>query len=82
MLVPLCFSTSISNIDSLPLLDGTVDLDVDNITDAEWMLVDSQLQVKIFLLSGFYSLVHLQVGVQGDHALLAKVPAEGILRSR
>jgi hypothetical protein len=29
---------------------------------------------------GLYSLVHLEVGVQGDHALAAEVPAEGILR--
>lgn len=35
MLVLLCFSTSISDVVSLPLLDGTVDLDVDNVTDAE-----------------------------------------------
>lgn len=46
------------------------------------MLADPRPHVKIFVLIGFYSLVHLQVGVQGDHALLAKVPAEGILRTR
>jgi hypothetical protein len=46
------------------------------------MLADPQPHVKILLLLGFYSLIHPQEGVQGDHALLAKVPAEGILRTR
>jgi hypothetical protein len=42
----------------LPLLDGTVRLDIDDITN----------------------LVLSKVGVQGDHTLLAEVPAEGILK--
>lgn len=64
---------------SLPLLHGTVCLDVDNITDAVALLVKCGNSRNFF---GLYSLVHLQVGVQGDHALLAEVPAEGILSIR
>jgi hypothetical protein len=41
----------------LPLLDGTVRLNVDDISNA----------------------VLSEVGVQGNHTLLAEVPAEGIL---
>lgn len=61
----------------LPLLNGTVHLDIDDITNA----VNQSVSIARQMSSQSYALVLSKVGVQGDHALLAELPAEGILEN-
>jgi hypothetical protein len=70
----------------LPLLDGTVDLDVNNIANTVYPIQSVFARSYSQLPKTFQTRVHepvrLEVRVEGDHALLAKVAAEGILIRR
>ena len=79
-------------MDSLPLLDSTVRLDVNNVADS----VVEDLSDHVSSLSSSLSCVHrsqpaggqeegenipvlLEVGGQVDHTLLPEIPGEGVL---
>lgn len=64
----------------LPLLNSTVCLDIDDVTNpVECLSAFGSFWAMEPLHLGFDVLVLAQVGGQGDHALLAEIPREGIL---
>ena len=65
----------------LPLLDGTVDLDVDDITDPANDRLAPNSQFDEGSSGGCNLLVLLEVGREPDHTLLPELPGEGVSRT-
>lgn len=70
-----------SHGETLPLLDGTVDLDVDDVTDAANLLSDFFFSRKFFDFVFSSVPVLAKVGRRPDEALLAEVTREGVLQA-
>lgn len=61
----------------LPLLNGTVDLDIDDVSDPGVLLVVVS-QLRIAKNPAADVLVLLEVGREPDHTLLPEIPGEGV----